>query len=101
MDRKKASLITAVIGIILIVLSRLSISYSAKTNEVNENYIKENLKNIAKKCYLEGKCKNGQITVSKLIENNYIDNDLKNNLNHYSDKSYIIYPELNVILINK
>ena len=44
MDNKKASLITAVIGIILIVISRLSISYSAKTNEVNENYIKEKLK---------------------------------------------------------
>ncbi len=101
MDRKKASLITAVVGIILIILSQVTVSYSTKNNLANENYIKENLKTIAKKCYLDGKCKNGQITIEKLISNSYIDNDLKDKLKGYSKNSFVVYPSLEVVLITE
>ena len=101
MDRKKASLIVSVVGVIIMILSQITISYSKAEETLNENYVKENLKVIVKKCYLNTDCKKGKITITKLKENNYINDTFKEHLVNYSDDSYIMYPSLDIVLINK
>ena len=98
MLQRRASFITAVLGIIAIVLSKTAFTYASRETINNETFLKENLVSITKKCFLEGKCKNGKITVSKLKDLGYINDTLKEKLIDYEDDSYIMYPSLDVVL---
>lgn len=98
MWQRKASLITAILGIIAMVLSRTAFTYASRETMNNELFLKENLVSLTKKCYLEGNCKNGKITISKLKEKGYINDTMKEKLIEYKDDSYIMYPSLEVEL---
>ena len=101
MWQKKASIITAILGIIAIILSKTAFTYASRETSNNELYIKENIISVTKKCYLDGKCKNGKITITKLKEKGYINDSLKQKLTEYEDESYIMYPSLEVVLNKK
>ena len=97
--RNKIVLLIAIFGIILLILTGVII----KINKYNLNKeitnLKSNLLSITKKCIEESNCKTDTLTIKDLDNLGYIDNNTKNKLKDYSNKSYIIYSIKEVYLI--
>ena len=101
MNEKKVCLIITIVGILIIILIQTLIMIDDDKLKKEENYIKENLIEISKKCIQDKKCKEEDILLETLLNENYIDGHLKEKLNTYSKKSIIKYPSFEVELIKE
>ena len=96
---KRINLIITIIGITIIIIAAVFIKFQKNVEEKEQNYIKENLVIAVKKCIKEEKCLKNTITLSELLDKNYINDNIKEKLNNFSEESYITYPNYVVTLI--
>jgi len=101
MNEKKVCLIITIIGILIIILIQTFILIDEDKLKKEENYIKENLTERAKKCIQDKKCKEEDISLETLFNQKYINNELKEKLKSYSKKSTIKYPSFEIELIKE
>ena len=88
MSKNKCGLILTITGIIVIIITSVTISIKEYNKNKKEDIIKSNLLSYSKKCVLDKKCSD---TVKELIEKDYINEETINLLSDYSTNSYVIY----------
>lgn len=98
MEKRRFLVLFTFIGVLAIIGISVSLKYSKAVLANEEDYIKANLKEEAKKCIEDVKCNKGTLTVKELINKAYIQGDLKERCMNYSLDSYISYPDYEVHL---
>ena len=98
MEKRLIAVFIALFGVIIIVLSSTFIKFSQSAVIKENTYLVENLKDLAKKCILEEKCERPIVTLQNLLDNNYLNDELKEKIKEYTTDSYIVYPSNEVVL---
>ncbi len=89
--RNKIVLLIAIFGIILILITAVSVKVEKYNEDKTVMELKSTLLSITKTCVSDNKCTNDTVTVEELDTLGYINTNLKEKLKNYSEKSYIIY----------
>ena len=89
--RNKIVFLIAIFGIILILITAVSVKIEKQSEEKTVMELKSTLLSITKTCVKDNKCMNDTVTVEELNSLGYINTNLKEKLKKYSEKSYIIY----------
>lgn len=89
--RNKIVFLIAIFGIILILITAVSVKIEKQSEEKTVMELKSTLLSITKTCVRDNKCMNDTVTVEELNSLGYINTNLKEELKNYSEKSYIIY----------
>lgn len=89
--RNKIVFLIAIFGIILILITAVSVKIEKQSEEKTVMELKSTLLSITKTCVRDNKCMNDTVTVEELNSLGYININLKEKLKNYSEKSYIIY----------
>lgn len=89
--RNKIVFLIAIFGIILILITAVSVKIEKQSEEKTEMELKSTLLSITKTCVSDNKCMNDTVTVEELNSLGYTNTNLKEKLKNYSEKSYIIY----------
>lgn len=97
--RNKIVLLITIFGIIILLITGVTIKVSNYNKEQEETKLKSVLLSISKTCIEQNKCTNDTITLKELDNFNLIDKTTKKELNSYNSNSYIIYSLKEVYLI--
>ena len=89
--RNKIVFLIAIFGIILILITAVSVKIEKQSEEKTVMELKSTLLSITKTCVKDNKCMNDTVTVEELNSLGYTNTNLKEKLKNYSEKSYIIY----------
>ena len=89
--RNKIVFLIAIFGIILILITAVSVKIEKQSEEKTVMELKSTLLSITKTCVKDNKCMNDTVTVEELNSLCYINTNLEEKLKNYSEKSYIIY----------
>lgn len=101
MEKRKIALIVAILGIVLIVISKLSTTFAYTLEDDKELFIKENLKSSFKKCLKDYECLENDIKIETLINKGYVSSEVINKLNGYDLTSLIKYPSYEIELLKQ
>ncbi len=101
MEKRKVALIIAIIGILLIIFSAIVIKLQKNVKEKDTSVLKAVLLSDAKKCLEDKVCTTDNILITTLIENNYVSEENKVELENYTNDSFIDYKARTVYLIEK
>ncbi len=89
--RNKIVFLIAIFGIILILITAVSVKIEKQSEEKTVMELKSTLLSITKTCVKDNKCMNDTVTVEELNSLGYINTNLEEKLKNYSEKSYIKY----------
>lgn len=100
-NKKRVCTVMALVGVLVITFVQVYIMIDDDKEEDKKHYLEENLINQAKKCVRDKKCKEGNISIQTLKDNDYLEDKYLSLLTDYSFDSYISYPSLEVSLRKK
>lgn len=101
MEKRKVTFIITIIGLLIIITSAVIIKLQDNVKEKDNTILKATLLSNTKKCIEDEVCTGENIEITTLINNGYISEENKKELEEYSNDSFISYPSRNVYLIKK
>lgn len=95
MNKRKIAILLTLSCIFILIMIGTIIELNNIEKEKQYNYVVKQIESATIKCVRDKKCEMGKITMKKLIDEKYIEEQINPKTNEkINEKSYMIYPEL-------